>query len=169
MTNPAVLQLNDDSPRSVCETLRRALPGFDALMSTIATKGFWWNSFRQKTRAITHSPVEGLIALATSNYTSEKPADVGLLVVAYARCLNDGKDLYALVEKLVISNLTYLASVEGMECLVLLAKSYTDMGQPRRAWLMWRRGLTIAQFLVGWLSLVRGMIFTMMAAYQFMY
>ncbi|PKS04896.1 hypothetical protein jhhlp_008260 [Lomentospora prolificans] len=116
-------------------------------MSTIATKGFWWNSFRQKTRAITHSPVEGLIALATSNYTSEKPADVGLLVVAYARCLNDGKDLYALVEKLVISNLTYLASVEGMECLVLLAKSYTDMGQPRRAWLMWRRGLTIAQFL----------------------
>ena len=117
-------------------------------MTTFRIKGFWWNSFRQKTRAISHSPIEDLISFATKNYTSQKPAEIGLLVVAYARCLNNGGDLYTLVERLVISNFAYFATVEGMECLVLLAKSYTDIGQPRRAWLTWRRGLTVAQLLV---------------------
>lgn len=56
--------------------------------------------------------------------------------------------MFGLVDNLVISDMTVVTSLDGMECLVLLAKTYTDIGQPRRAWLMWRRGLAFAQLLV---------------------
>ncbi|CAI4214298.1 unnamed protein product [Parascedosporium putredinis] len=118
-------------------------------MATFATRGSWWSSYQQKTRALTQAPVVNLAQFAASNYTSEDPAKVALIVVAYARCIGSkaGRRLYSLVEGLVIKEDAYLASVQGMECLVLLAKSYTDIGQPRRAWLTWRRGLCMAQFL----------------------
>ena len=56
--------------------------------------------------------------------------------------------LFAAVESLVISDFAHAATLEGMECLILLAKSYTDIGQPRRAWFVWRKGIAIAQLTV---------------------
>jgi hypothetical protein len=121
--------------KAVCKTLRSAMPGFDAIMSTLSKNGAWWNSFRQKTHAITQAPVEGLSTFAARTYTSNNPAELGILAAAYARSIRDGHQLYALVDGLVVSDFTYSATITGMECLILLAKSYTDMGQPRRAWL----------------------------------
>lgn len=124
------------------------MPGFDAVMSALAEKGAWWNSFQQKTRAIAQNPIEHLSAFAARAYTSSSPAVVGTLACAYARSLGGRHDIYAMVEALVISDFAHVATQDGLECLVLLAKSYTDIGQPRRAWLAWRKGLSIAQMMV---------------------
>ncbi|KLU85747.1 hypothetical protein MAPG_04767 [Magnaporthiopsis poae ATCC 64411] len=43
--------------------------------------------------------------------------------------------------------MTYAATSEGLECLVLLAYCYMDSGMPRRAWYLWRKGLGIAQMM----------------------
>ncbi|KAI9765752.1 MAG: hypothetical protein M1840_007186 [Geoglossum simile] len=116
-------------------------------MSTLSTNGAWWNSFRHKTHAISQVPVEALVAFAARSYTSNNPAELGILVAAYARSSNQNHHLYATVDSLVISDSAYSATIEGMECLILLAKSYIDIGQPRRAWLMYRRGMAIAQLM----------------------
>jgi hypothetical protein len=124
------------------------MPSFDAMMAVLNKNGAWWNSFRQKTHAISQTPFEDLNVFAARAYTSSHPAVLGTLVTAYARCLDQDSDLYELVDLLVTSDFTYAATTEGMECIILLAKSYTDIGQPRRAWLTWRQGLTIAQLMV---------------------
>lgn len=138
----------------MCETLRSALPGYDATMSTLLKKGAWWSSFRHKTHAISQTPVEELAAFATRAYTSNSPAELGILVAAYARSSNKNDHLYAIVDSLVVSDTAYSATVDGMECLILLAKSYTDIGQPRRAWYIYRRGIAIAQLMVRVISYI---------------
>ncbi|KFY99421.1 hypothetical protein V498_00774 [Pseudogymnoascus sp. VKM F-4517 (FW-2822)] len=140
--------LPDGKVKTVCGSLRSALPLYDTMMSVLSQNGAWWASFRHKTSAIIYqSPVVELAEFAARTYTSSSPAELGMLVTAYARSAGDADHLYELVDTLVISEFAYLATTEGLECLVLLAKSYIDIGQPRRAWLMWRRGMGVAQLM----------------------
>ncbi|PCG94114.1 Hypothetical protein PENO1_061180 [Penicillium occitanis (nom. inval.)] len=77
-----------------------------------------------------------------------KPAEVGALAIAYARSLSQGfHPLMETVENLVLSDISYVATTDGMMCLILLGKTYTDIGHPRRAWLVWRRGITVTQLM----------------------
>lgn len=133
----------------ICETLRSALPSYDEITATLSKNGSWWDSFRQKTRAISQNePLEPLLAFAAHAYTSTSPAELAILAVAYARSLGQSHKLFNLVDSLIIGDFALAASLDGMECLVLLAKTYTDIGQPRRAWFTWRKGLAIAQMMV---------------------
>lgn len=135
--------------QSVCTRLRSVLPNYDTLISTLSQKGAWWSSFRQKTDAIASCPAEPLTDFAAQSYTSKDPAELGILTAAYARSMGSGHHhIFALVDSLVTSDFTYVSTLEGLECLILLAKSYTDIGQPRRAWFMWRKGIAIAQLMV---------------------
>jgi hypothetical protein len=134
---------------SVCASLRSMLPRYDILVSILSQKGAWWSSFRQKTDAIVSAPAASLTDFAARSYTSNNPAELGILTAAYARSM--GKEqhhLYAVIDSLIVSDFTYAATLEGMECLILLAKSYTDIGQPRRAWFVWRKGIAVAQLMV---------------------
>jgi len=141
-----------EKAKAVCGTLRAALPNYDKVMSTFFQHGAWWDSFHQKINVISQSDSEidmkSLPAFCQQKYTSNNPAELGILVTAYARSVMDRVDLYDLVDRLIVSDFAHAASTEGMECLVLLAKSYTDIGQPRRAWFTWRRGMAIAQIMV---------------------
>ena len=143
-----VAPFQDPKAKAVCEALRAAMPGYDAIMATLIAKGGWWKSFRQKLQAVSSMPNERLPDFAAFAYTSQNPAVLAILTMAYARSAQDGHDIYALVDTLVISDFAYAATKEGMECLVLLAKSYNDMGQPRRSWLTYRKGITIGQLMV---------------------
>jgi hypothetical protein len=134
--------------------LRSALPAYDIILSILETKGAWWSSFRHKTHAISQAPIEALVAFARRSYSSNNPAELGVLMTAYARSSKQNEHLYAIVDSLVISDTAYLATIDGMDCLLLLAKSYTDIGQPRRAWYMYRRGIAIAQLMVQVISYI---------------
>jgi hypothetical protein len=78
---------------------------------------------------------------------------LAILAGAYARSSSDGYHLFALIDSLVISDPDYLSTVEGLQCLILLAKAYTDIGQPRKAWMMWQKGMVIAKLKVSGLHL----------------
>jgi hypothetical protein len=155
---PAIgLQAPGRNSQSVCATLRSLLPGYDELVATMSKNGAWWRSFRQKTDVLSPTSFETLATYAARTYTSSNPAELGILVAAYTRTVGQSHHLYGVVDSLVLSIFTYAATMEGMECLILLAKSYTDIGQPRRAWFMWRRGMAIAQLMVWVISLTTDM------------
>jgi hypothetical protein len=132
----------------VCSTIRSMLPSYDTIISVLTRNGSWWDSFRSKAYAISEAPSQTIEAFAKRTYTSSNPADIGALAIAFARSLNKHRYLYTLVDDLVISDINFLTTIEGLECLILLAKSYTDCGQPKRAWLVWRKGASATQLMV---------------------
>ncbi|KAH8687320.1 hypothetical protein BGZ60DRAFT_5859 [Tricladium varicosporioides] len=131
----------------ICKTLRSAIPNFDLMMQQLMRNGSWWSAFRYKTRDSSRIPTQALADFAKEAYISDSPAQVALLVTAYARSTPGQYHLYALVDSLIIADSAYVATTEGLECLILLAKAFTDVGQPRRAWLTYRRGVAIAQLM----------------------
>ncbi|KAL6859445.1 hypothetical protein J3F83DRAFT_748957 [Trichoderma novae-zelandiae] len=144
---PWVVQPLGSKSTYVCSTIRSMLPSYDTIMSVLRKNGSWWDSFRSKAYAISEAPSQTLEAFAKRTYTSSHPADIGALAIAFARSLNKHRYLYTLVDDLVISDFNYLTTAEGLECLILLAKSYTDCGQPKRAWLAWRKGASATQLM----------------------
>ncbi|KAF5684538.1 hypothetical protein FCIRC_3881 [Fusarium circinatum] len=133
------------SSSDACLKLRSVLPEYDILISTLAKNGAWWSSFRQKVQAICQGSYEDLAAFAARAYTSNDPAELGMLVVAYARSTGHNYHLYGLVDKLAIPDSEHSYSAEAMELLLLLAKAYSDIGQPRQSWMMYRKGLAISE------------------------
>lgn len=137
---------------SVCHLLRSQLPSYDDIMTAILRNGQWWDSFWMKTHTISQvpnsTPVDSLLSFAAQAYTSPDPAQLATLAVAYVRCLNRSHRLLATVDGLIMSDLRLVSTIAGMDYLVLLGKTYTDIGQPRRAWLTWRKGLSISQMMV---------------------
>ncbi|KAL8344210.1 hypothetical protein RB601_004644 [Gaeumannomyces tritici] len=159
----------------MCRALRSAIPAYDEVLAALPTAGggaCWWRSFRLKMQTLdpaqalqpragggSEDPLEPLESFAARAYTSvASPALVGTLAVAYARSLQAGSSgsgrramsaakIYGDVENLVLSDMVYAATGEGLECLVLLAYCYMDAGMPRRAWFLWRKGLGIAQMM----------------------
>lgn len=60
------------------------------------------------------------------------------------------KDLmnhYLSVVELIIADDEYAGSLEGIELIILVAKTYVNLGQPRKGWLLFRRGVALAQLI----------------------
>ena len=51
------------------------------------------------------------------------------------------------VERLIISEDEYAASFEGIQAMVLQAKCYSNLNQPRKSWLLFRRAMLHAQLM----------------------
>lgn len=82
-------------------------------------------------------------------YTSDRPSELGKLAIAFAFASDiDGSQIYTLVDRLVVSDMAYMSAEEGLECLILLAILYADEGQPRKSWMIYRRGVTAAHLTV---------------------
>jgi hypothetical protein len=83
------------------------------------------------------------VVLAVGICSSDESSDVDVYIEA--------------VDRWVLSDDEYAASLEGMECLILKSKWYADVGQPRRAWIAYRKGLMYAQLMVSKMTLQRYM------------
>jgi hypothetical protein len=118
------------------------------MLQILAEDSAWWLFWCEKTFGRTIA-VEPLSDYAARVYSSEDPDELGTLVAAFGRSANINQDSYlAAVESMVISQHEYASTLKGMKCLILVAKCYLDFGQPKRAWLTYRRGLMLAQLLV---------------------
>jgi hypothetical protein len=75
---------------------------------------------------------------------------IGTVVLSVGICSEEGDvDRYIeTVDRWVLSDEEYAATLEGIECLILKAKWYADVGQPRRAWIAYRKGLMYTQLMV---------------------
>lgn len=117
-------------------------------MSVLLANGGWWSSFRQKTRVLSQSTYVELQQFASDAYQSNVPADLGMLLITYARSSGENQHLYRAVEGILFSDSSHAYSLGDLECLLLLAKAYSDVGLPRQAWHMYRKGIAISQEMV---------------------
>lgn len=131
------------------QTLISALPPFDDILKILRTNGNWWLTFKSKCPGTT-SQFKDLLDFAQQAYHTGTPSQLGTLALAVGISQEgDELDHYLnLVNQWILSDDEYASTLEGMECIILSSKCYADIGQPRKAWVNYRRGLTFAQLLV---------------------
>ncbi|KAL1631977.1 hypothetical protein SLS56_004182 [Neofusicoccum ribis] len=130
------------------DTLLTLLPPKDVLEKAITTNDDWWRVWRHRLGGTARG--KNLQQFAAATLEKGNPAELGvlLLCIGVAMDLDSLNNTLALVDALIISDDEYAATIEGMECALLVSKCYSEIGQPRRAWLASRKGLTYAQLMV---------------------
>lgn len=143
MTSAHEYQLN------AYKSLLAILPKPEEVLRVLLENKQWWHSFQKKTGALSRaSNIETLESFAVRVLKNGRAAELATLTIGYERSLNLDYSRLPVIERLVISSFDILCTIHGLECIILLGKTYTDIGKPRRAWLTWRKGLAAAQLLL---------------------
>jgi hypothetical protein len=141
--------LSPGQGESICETLRAGLPSYDSVMKVALAHQGWWVRIHRAVRGMYDDTIESFPDFVRRAYTSDRPSELGKMAIAFAFASDvDGSHIYSLVDRLVVSDMAYMSTVEGLECLILLAILYADEGQPRRSWMIYRRGVVVAHLTV---------------------
>lgn len=141
--------LSPGQGESICETLRAGLPSYDCIMKVALAHKGWWVRIHRAVRGMYDDTIESFSDFVRRVYTSNRPLELGKMAIAFAFASDvDGSHIYTLVDRLVVSDMAYMSTVEGLECLILLATLYADEGQPRRSWMIYRRGVVVAHLTV---------------------
>ncbi|KAF1836592.1 hypothetical protein BDW02DRAFT_493316 [Decorospora gaudefroyi] len=132
------------------QALIAMLPPYDQLTKLLTKNGDWWQAWRRKCSG-TSGPEQSLSQFAAQALTSGNVGAIGTVVLSVGICSSDDNDdverYIEAVDRWVLSDDEYAANLEGMECLILKSKWYADVGQPRRAWIAYRKGLMYAQLM----------------------
>ncbi|KAH7401765.1 hypothetical protein DE146DRAFT_611051 [Phaeosphaeria sp. MPI-PUGE-AT-0046c] len=132
------------------QALIAMLPAYDQLSKILSSNSEWWQTWRRKCSG-TSGPNQSLSQFAAHALTSGNIGAIGTVVLSVGICASDESsdvDRYIeAVDRWVLSDDEYAASLEGIECLILKSKWYADVGQPRRAWIAYRKGLMYAQLM----------------------
>ncbi|KAH8892898.1 hypothetical protein GQ53DRAFT_764006 [Thozetella sp. PMI_491] len=121
------------------------LPSYDYIMKVALAHKGWWVRIHRAVRGIYDDTIESFPDFVRRAYTSDRPSELGKMAIAFAFASDvDGSHIYTLVDRLIVSDMAYMSTVEGLECLILLAILYADEGQPRRSWMIYRRGVAVA-------------------------
>jgi hypothetical protein len=132
------------------QALIAMLPSYDQLTKILNSNGEWWQTWRRKCSG-TSGPDQTLAQFAAQALTNGNIAAVGTVVLAVGICSsaedNDVERYIEAVDRWVLCDDEYAASLEGMELLILKSKWFADVGQPRKAWICHRKGLMYAQLM----------------------
>jgi len=127
------------------------LPPFDQLTKILNSNSEWWQTWRRKCSG-TSGTEQSLPQFAAHALTTGNIGAIAIVVLAVGISSSDDYDdaerYIEAVDKWFLSDDEYAASLEGMECLVLKSKWFADVGQPRRAWIAYRKALMYAQLMV---------------------
>lgn len=156
-TNPGDVMENGDNSfgqQARKDRAKRALlamlPPYDQLSKILNSNGEWWQTWRRKCSG-TSAIDETLPQFASKALASGNIGAIGTVVLSVGICSDDEKEVeryLEVVDRWVLADDEHAATLEGMECLILKSKWYADVGQPRRAWLAYRKGLMYAQLMV---------------------
>lgn len=130
--------------------LLSTLPPYDQLNKILTSNSEWWQTWRRKCSG-TSEPGQTLPQFASKALADGNIGAIGTVVLAVGICAADEQDVdryIDAVDRWVLSDDEYAATLEGMECLILKAKWYADVGQPRRAWISHRKGIMYTQLMV---------------------
>lgn len=137
------------------QALIAMLPPYGQLTKLLNSNSEWWQTWRRKCSG-TSGPEQTLPQFAAHALTTGNIGAIGTVVLSVGICSSqdsDDVDQYIeVVDRWVLSDDEYAASLEGMECLILKSKWYADVGQPRRAWIAYRKGLMYAELMVRYLK-----------------
>ncbi|OAL53328.1 hypothetical protein IQ07DRAFT_357498 [Pyrenochaeta sp. DS3sAY3a] len=132
------------------QALIAMLPPYDQLTKLLNSNSEWWQTWRRKCSG-TSGAEQTLPQFAAQALTNGNIGAIGTVVLSVGICLSEDSvdvDRYIeAVDRWVLADDEYAASLEGMECFILKSKWYADVGQPRRAWIAYRKGLMYAQLM----------------------
>jgi hypothetical protein len=132
------------------QALLGILPPADKLNAIMNSNSEWWKTWRTKCSG-TSSTDETLPQFASRALAEGNMGALGTVVLAVGICSDDESEVERYVEAIdrwVLADDEYAATLEGMELLILKAKWFADVGQPRRAWIAQRKGLMYTQLMV---------------------
>lgn len=133
------------------QALIAMLPPFDQLTKILNSNSEWWQTWRRKCSG-TSGTEQSLPRFAAHALTTGNIGSIATVVLAVGISSSDDYDdaerYFEAVDRWFLSDDEYAASLEGMECLILKSKWYADVGQPRRAWIAYRKALMYAQLMV---------------------
>ncbi|KAL9091634.1 MAG: hypothetical protein Q9165_004710 [Trypethelium subeluteriae] len=119
------------------------------LETSIANTEGWWRVTQRLFLGFCGFSMESTMAeFADFALTSENPVILGSFLLCLATNGQKNEQMYInIVSSLIISDDDYAATIEGIECMSLIAKYYNDIGRPRRAWMTFRRAIMFSQLL----------------------
>lgn len=134
------------------QALIAILPPYEQLTKILHSNSGWWEIWRRKCSG-TSGPDQTLAQFAAQALTTGNVGAIAIVVLSVGICASETTDdvqqYFDTVDRWFLFDDEYAATLEGLECLVLKSKWYADIGQPRRAWIAYRKGLMYAQLMVG--------------------
>ncbi|KAL9078695.1 MAG: hypothetical protein Q9157_002381 [Trypethelium eluteriae] len=119
------------------------------LERSIANTENWWKVTQRLFLGFCGFGMESTMAqFADFALKSENPVILGSFLLCLAINGQKNEQLYInVVSSLIVSDDDYAATMEGIECMSLIAKYYADVGRPRKAWMTFRRAIMFSQLL----------------------
>ncbi|TKA44522.1 hypothetical protein B0A49_12462, partial [Cryomyces minteri] len=141
-------QANPKNAR-ICRELLSLLPTREALFKIIERTGGWWAFMRQQYPGICGDDADITFQHFYARAARQgSPAVIGCLLLCMAMSSHEHADVYLQhVDALVTSDDAYAGTLDGIVCMILQGKCYGNMGQPRKSWLVFRRGIMFAQLM----------------------
>ncbi|KUJ11630.1 uncharacterized protein LY89DRAFT_654308 [Mollisia scopiformis] len=162
----------DNRFKSCMKTFRLLLPNADDLNTIFTTSQLFWKIW-QKGQGLVFDPdpqnfdsVRSATSFIHGSMDSDNPARVAKAVLFVAFCIQQlpnnvvnnhtfltadpeaRSDSYILLADMLLSiGENSMPTIDGLECLDILAKLYMNMGKPRESWLSIRRAINLALLL----------------------
>ena len=151
----------------VCEALTDLLPSHTAMYEILENGGVWWNILRKMLPYMccedTKMTIQSYVFLALNQ---DNPSVIGCalswMAISLQSLLPDFESNHlglplpvsdltqhyvSSVDRLIVSDDELSISLEGIECILLQAQFYGNVGRPRKGWTTIRRGLSHAVLL----------------------
>lgn len=149
------------------QVLLDLLPAQHDLNAILESTTAWWDTWRLLFSEISVSKEEKTLKNhILSALKQESPVSIarGLICLGicfrqvrpgadnsslhFSRSPKDTMDYYMnVVDQLIIADDEYAGSCDGLELIVLVAKTHVNLGHPRKGWLLLRRGVALAQLI----------------------
>lgn len=132
------------------QALIAVLPPFDQLSKILHNNSDWWDVWRRKCMRM-YGTEQSLSQFAAQALATGNVGEIATVVLSVGISLQDTDQVsryFETVDRWFLCDDEYAASLEGLECFVMKSKWYADVGQPRRAWIAYRKGLMYAQLMV---------------------
>ncbi|KAK4627301.1 Transcription factor sdnS [Fulvia fulva] len=106
----------------------------------------WWALYRETLGLVWTDPDrDTLKSFALQALKDGHPTQIGLLLVSFAISTGDAQKYLPPVERHILHSNDWAGSEYGMSCLVALGLCYMSSLQPRRAWMVYRRAISLLQ------------------------
>jgi hypothetical protein len=137
----------------VRNTLLKHFPPMEKVIQTVRNNETYWSMLNHKCPGILKnmSSFEEFANNVLGASPRSNPSPLATLLLAVCACYPDkGETLdvaLEAVEKTIVSDDEYLSTIDGLECAMLQAKSYSDIGQAKKSWRIFRRAISNAQLM----------------------
>ena len=145
-----VSTLLGEKSNSIRQALASAIPSQERLQEAIHKNKASWAALRAKILGPSSSPEKtSLEAFVSHALRQGAPTQIAHVIQLVAKTVDEAtfKKMLLLVDRLILLDDNYVATMEGLECALFQGMLYSEIGLFRRSWLIYRRALHAAQLL----------------------